>query len=89
MRKATLYVFLVAGLAALASAQTTDLPPMNYLADSVTKEGDTVHLKGNVRIAACSVVTAESATWRGTDIELGGKARMRLTKGVDSLKKVP
>ena len=60
VRKATLYVFLVAGLAALASAQTTDLPPMNYLADSVTKEGDTVHLKGNVRIAACSVVTARA-----------------------------
>jgi hypothetical protein len=32
-------------------------------------------MNGNVRIAACGVVTAESATWRGTAIELGGKAR--------------
>ena len=86
MKRVALYVALVAGFAALASAQTTDLPPLNYLADSVSKEGSAVHMKGNVRIAACSIVTAESATLRGTEIELGGKARMQLTNGVDPLK---
>ena len=86
MRKAALYVLLVAGFAALASAQTTDVPPINFLADSVTKEGSAVQMNGNVRIAACSIVTAESATWRGMEIELGGKTRMQLTKGVDPLK---
>ena len=86
MRKVVLYVFLVAGFAALASAQTTDLPPMNFLAESVTEQGNAVQLNGNVRIAACSIVTAESATWRGTEIELGGKARMQLTNGVDRLR---
>jgi hypothetical protein len=86
VKRAALYVLLVAGFTALASAQTTDLPPMNFLAESVREEGSAVQMNGNVRIAACSIVTAESATWRGSEIELGGKARMRLTNGVDRLK---
>ena len=86
MKRVAIYIVLIGGFAALATAQTTDLPPMNYLAESVSKDGDVVNMKGNVRIAACSIVTAESATLRGTEIELGGKARMLLTKGVDRLK---
>ena len=86
MRKAAVYALLVAGFAALASAQTTDLPPLNFLAESVNDQGGTVHLRGNVRIAACSIVTAETATIKGREVELGGRARMQLTNGVDRLK---
>jgi hypothetical protein len=45
-----------------------------------------VDLNGNVRIAACSIVSADTATLRGRDIELSGKVRMQLTNGVDRLK---
>ena len=86
MRKPALYVLMTAGLTVLASAQTTDLPPMNFLADSVRNDSGVVQMNGNVRIAACSIVTADSATWRDTQIELGGNARMQLTNGVDRLR---
>ena len=86
MKRAALYVLLIAGLTTLAGAQTADAPSMNFLAHSVREEGGTVHMKGNVRIAACSVVTADSATRRGSEFELGGKVRLRLTNGVDPLK---
>jgi hypothetical protein len=86
VRKTTgLYVFLVAAFGALASAQTTDLPSVNVLADTVREDGGVVQMNGNVRIAACGIVTADSATWRGTDIDLGGSARLQLTNGVDRL----
>jgi hypothetical protein len=45
-----------------------------------------VDLNGNVRIAACSIVSADTSTLRGRDIELSGKVRMQLTNGVDRLK---
>jgi type 1 fimbria pilin len=86
MRKATLYILMTAAFAALASAQTTDLPAMNFLADSVRNDGGVVQMNGNVRIAACSIVMADSAIWRDTQIELGGNARMQLTNGVDRLR---
>ena len=86
MKKVAVYLLLVAGFAALASAHTTDLPPINVLAESVSDQRGAVQMTGNVRIAACGIVTAESATWRGTEIELGGKARMQLTNGVDRLR---
>ena len=86
MRRTALYVLMTTGLTVLASAQTTDLPVMNFLAESVRNDGSVVQMNGNVRIAACSIVTADSATWSGTQIELGGNARMQLTNGVDRLR---
>ena len=86
MRKAALYIVMTAGFAAFASAQTTDLPAMNFLAESVRNDGGIVQMNGNVRIAACSIVTADSAVWRDTQIELGGNARMQLTNGIDRLR---
>jgi hypothetical protein len=86
VKHAALYVVLVASFAALASAQTTDLPPMNFLAASVTQDGAIVRFNGDVRIAACGIVTTDDATWQETEIQLGANARMQLTNGVDSLK---
>ena len=86
MRQMGVHALLVVGFAALASAQTGDLPAVNFLANSVDTQGRTAYLKGNVRIAACGIVTAESATVTGGNIELGGPVHMQLTNGVGRLK---
>jgi hypothetical protein len=78
---------MIAGVTMLGSAQTVKAPPLNYLADSVTP-GPETRLHGHVRIAACSIVTADEAVLHTAtnEIDLSGKVRMKLTHGVDPLK---
>jgi hypothetical protein len=82
----TLGLVLLAG-ATIASAQPIEAPPVNFLADTVTRGAQT-KLTGHVRIAACSIVTADEAVIRedGSDIELSGAVRMKLTHGIDPLR---
>lgn len=82
----TLAFVLLMGVT-IANAQQLTAPPVNFLADSVT-HGVQTKLTGHVRIAACSIVTADEAVipGDGTDIELSGAVRMKLTHGVDPLR---
>jgi hypothetical protein len=83
-----LFATIVAGCTVFAGAQTVSAPnpPLNVLAESVQKNGTNVELDGNVRIAACSVVTTDHATWHDNEFELGANAHMKLTKGIDPLR---
>jgi hypothetical protein len=82
----TLGFVLLIGIT-VVSAQQVKAPPSNFLADSVI-HGARTKLTGHVRIAACSIVTADEAVIgeNGTDIELGGAVRMKLTHGIDPLR---
>src|SRR5438876_766449 len=57
--KAVLCFVVIVGTAVLASGKSVSAPKSNWLADSVTRNGDVVHMDGNVRIAACGVITAD------------------------------
>lgn len=86
MRSIVLCTIMVMSVPIWLGAQTAIAPQSNWLADAVTRNGDTLQLHGHVRIAACAVVTADDATRRGeTDVTLSGNVRMTLTNGVDSL----
>jgi type 1 fimbria pilin len=85
-----LCVAIVAVVTAFASAQTVEAPKVNFLADVATPDGDTVTLHGHVRIAACSIVTADEGVLDLGKYEanLSGNVHMKLTDGVDPLKVV-
>jgi hypothetical protein len=86
MKRAMLCTVIVAAGTLLAGAQTLTAPKSNWLADSVTRTGDVTQLRGHVRIASCSIVTADEAVSRGDiDVTLSGNVHMRLTNGVDPL----
>jgi type 1 fimbria pilin len=80
--------FVVAGVMAFASAPTLTAPKLNFLADSVRQDGDVLRLSGHVRIAACSVATADEGVLNVDkgEAQLSGNVRLTLTSGVDSLK---
>ena len=86
--KRLLVVLLGFGFAVAVGAQTVTAPKMNVLADSATRTGDRAELHGHVRIAACSIVTADDAVIHTltNDVDLSGTVRMRLTDGIDPLK---
>ena len=85
MKRIVLSALVVTGLTVLAGAQTVTAPKSNWLADSITREGDLSRFHGHVRIAACSVITADDATWSGNDVEVSGNVHITLTNGVDPL----
>ena len=70
-----------------SSAQTASAPKSNWLADSVIRNGDVMQMDGHVKIAACSVITADHAVGgpNANDTELTGNVHLTLTNGVDSL----
>ena len=86
--RAMLCFAVVIGVTVFASAQTASAPKSNWLADSVNRSGDLVQMHGHVRIAACSVITAEHAAGgpNANDPELSGNVHMRPTNGVDPLR---
>jgi hypothetical protein len=72
----------------LASAQTANAPKSNWLADSVSRDGNALHMHGRVRIAACGIISASNAVG-GPDADetvLIGNVRLKLTNGVDPLR---
>ena len=78
---------VVLGGAMFASAQTASAPKSNWLADSVTRNGNIVQMDGHVRIAACAIVTADHAAGGpdANDTELTGNVHMKVSNGVDAL----
>jgi hypothetical protein len=76
------------GFAVAAGAQPVTAPKMNVLADSATRTSDRAELHGHVRIAACSIVTADEAVIHTltNDVDLTGTVRMKLTDGIDPLR---
>jgi hypothetical protein len=78
---------VVLGAAMFASAQTAAAPKSNWLADSVTRNGNVLEMHGHVRIAACGIVTADDAVGgpNADDTGLSGNVRLKLTNGVDPL----
>jgi hypothetical protein len=78
---------IVIGVAVFARAQTVTAPKANWLSDSMAKKGDVVQMHGHVRIAACSIITADDAirSITGNDAELSGNVHMKVTNGVDPL----
>jgi hypothetical protein len=81
------HAIIVTGFTVFVGAQTVTAPKSNWLAESVIQNGDQVHFHGHVRIAACSIVTADDATSRGgTEVDLSGNVHMKLTIGIDPLK---
>ncbi len=84
--RTVLFAAMVIGITVCASAQA-GAPKLNFLVESVQQDGDRLQLRGNVRIAACSVVTADEGVldlgkYQAT---LSGNVRMTLTNGVDKL----
>jgi hypothetical protein len=78
---------IVIGIAVFAGAQTLSAPKSNWLADSVTRDGAVLKMHGHVRIAACSIITADDAIG-GPDVndtELRGNVHVKVTSGVDPL----
>jgi hypothetical protein len=82
------FATIVAGCTVFAGAQTVSAPnpKLNVLAESIRDDGSLVQLDGHVRIAACSIVTTDHATWHDNEFELGGRAHMKLTNGIDPLR---
>ena len=82
------FAVMVIGLTAVAGAQSVGAPRLNFLADAAQQDGDKMQLRGHVRIAACSVVTADEGVLDfGTyEAALSGNVRMKLTNGVDPLR---
>lgn len=87
--RTVVFAAIVASCAVFAGAQTVSAPnrpKLNVLAESVHEDGNVVHLDGNVRIAACSIVTTDHAKWHDNEFELAGSAHMKLTNGIDPLR---
>ena len=84
--RTVLFAMMVIGFTVAAGAQA-GAPKLNFLAESVQPDGDKMLLQGHVRIAACSVVTADQAAldFRTYEATLSGNVRMKLTNGVDKL----
>jgi hypothetical protein len=82
-----LFAAIVVSFAVVAGAQKADAPKLNFLADSVQQSGDVLQLHGHVRIAACSVVTADEGVLdiAGHQATVSGNVHLRLTDGVDKL----
>jgi hypothetical protein len=82
------FATMLGGGTLIAGAQTVTAPnpPLNVLADSTQKNGSVMQLDGHVRIAACSIVTTDHATWHDNEFELGESAHMQLTDGVKPLR---
>jgi len=82
-----LFAVMVLGFTVVAGAQKAGAPQLNFLAESVQQDADKMRLHGHVRIAACSVVSADEGVLDlGThEAELSGNVRMKLTNGVDKL----
>jgi hypothetical protein len=78
---------VVVGVTVFVSAQTASAPQSNWLADSVSRNGDLVQMDGHVRVAACAVITADHAVGgpNANDTELSGNVHMKITNGVDPL----
>jgi hypothetical protein len=74
------------GAVMFVSAQSATAPKANYFADSVTRNGDSLQMRGHVRIAACGIVTADEADGNASDITLSGDVRFKLTNGIDPLR---
>ena len=87
MRSILCFVVVI-GAAVFASAQTASAPKSNWLADSAVKTDDKVQLDGHVRVAACSIITADHAVTDigANDTVLSGNVHMKLTDGVDPLR---
>ena len=85
--KAMLCFAVVIVVTVFASAQTASAPKSNWLADSVIRNGDVMQMDGHVKIAACSIITADHAVGgpNANDTELTGNVHLTLTNGVDSL----
>lgn len=79
---------MVLSFTVVAGAQGVGAPKLNFLADTVQQDGDRMQLRGHVRIAACSVVTADEGVLDfGTyEAALSGNVRMKLTNRVDKLR---
>jgi chitodextrinase len=86
--RTTLCFAIVVGVTVFASAQTASAPKSNWLADSVTRNGDVMQMDGHVKIAACAVITADHAVGgpNTTDTEISGNVHVRLTEEVDPLR---
>ena len=82
------FAVMVMSLTVVAGAQRVGAPKLNFLADEVQQEGDRMRLHGHVRIAACSVVTADEGVldFGRNEADLSGNVRMKLTSGVDRLR---
>jgi hypothetical protein len=82
-----LFAVMVVGFTVVAGAQKVGAPKLNFLADSVQQDGDRMQLHGHVRIAACSVVTADDGVldFGTNEAALTGNVHMKLTNGVDKL----
>ena len=80
-----LFAVLVVGFTAVGGAQQAGAPKLNFLADSVQQDGEKVQLHGRVRLAACSVVTADDGVidFGSYDATLSGNVHMKLTNGID------
>ena len=82
-----LFAAIVVSLSVVAGAQKVDAPKLNFLADSVQQSGDVLQLRGHVRIAACSIVTADEGVLdiAGAQATVNGNVYLQLTNGVDKL----
>jgi hypothetical protein len=85
--KTILFAAIVGSLSVVAGAQKVDAPKLNFLADSVQQSGEVMQLRGHVRIAACSVVTADEGVLDipGHQATVSGNVHIQLTNGVDKL----
>ena len=86
--KTVAFAVMVISLTVVGGTQRVGAPRLNFLADAVQQDGDKLQLHGHVRIAACSVVTADDGVLDfGTyEAALSGNVRMKLTNSVDSLR---
>ena len=84
--RTVLFAMTVVGFTVAAGAQA-GAPKLNFLADSVQPDGNIMRLHGHVRIAACSVVTADEGVldFGSYEATVSGNVRMKLTNGVDKL----
>jgi hypothetical protein len=82
------FAVMVMSLTVVAGAQRVGAPKLNFLADQVQQDGDSMRLHGHIRIAACSVVTADEGVldFGTNEAALSGNVRMKLTNGVDRLR---
>jgi hypothetical protein len=82
-----LFAIIVTSVSVVAGAQKVDAPKLNFLADSVQQSGDVLQLHGHVRIAACSIVTADDGVLdvAGHQATVSGNVHLQLTNGVDKL----
>ena len=81
------FAVMVISLTVVGGAQRVGAPKLNFLADAVQQDGNKTQLHGHVRIAACSVVTADDGVldFETYEAALSGNVRMKLTNGVDRL----